>query len=81
MLKYGQWGFKEYSDSLEQKIVHNNFSYFPIQHRICKQTNKPLQYMWENTQVTSTKIHLLDQEVQFVMYFWECDRYHLPQDF
>ena len=60
MFEYCQWGFEKDRDSLKQKIIDDNFTNFPIDHRVSKETNKPLKHMWENTKVTATEIHFLD---------------------
>lgn len=65
ILKNGQWGFEKHSDTFEKKIIHDDFSDFPINHGIGKQTHKPLKDMRKHTKVTAAEIHFPDDEIEF----------------
>jgi hypothetical protein len=81
ILKNSQGSLEKHSDAFKQKIIHDDFSYFPIDHSVCEKTNKPLKDVREHTKVAAAEIHLPDDKIEFQVYFGIADSDHFPKHF
>ncbi len=81
VLKKGQGGLEKHNDAFKQKIIHDDFSDFPIDHSVCEKTNKPLKDVREHTKVAAAEIHFPDDEIEFQVYFGVGNSDYFPKHF